>query len=179
MKISTNEDAKNWIQSFDLPTKGLELRIHFKNSVVYEYEQSSGGIICLAQFVSQLFEEKEEQAAFWITDWDISYENMNLFNIFRKGLNEERSLPEASFHLFEVGEKDKLECFLDLAMLFTWDAYLIFPKSGIVFSPNDEFLHVSCKENSDIKKFEEYFKHMDFKDITDQWNKRMARVSKG
>jgi hypothetical protein len=176
MKILSKEEGEIWLQKSSLPIEGADLRIFYKNSMVYEYIQTNGKIIALAKFISNYFEVVNEEGALWITDWDIYPENMDLFTIFRKGLNEKRTLQEAPFHVFDGAEKDKLENFIDIAMFFTWDTYLILPKRGIVFSPNDENLHVSCKEKEDYQQFKEYFNSMDFKDITDYWNKRMAKI---
>jgi hypothetical protein len=165
LKIISKEEGENWLQGRSLPTDGGILRKYYKNSTVYQYIQTPGKIIGLSKFVADYFFQNAEEGALWITDWSFSYENMNLFTKFRKGLNEERTIQQAPFHIFDKNDRDDLESMMDLVMFNTWDTYLILPNRGIVFSPNDELLHVSCKEEVDLKEFKEFFKHYGFKKI--------------
>ena len=143
--------------------------------MVYQYIQTPGKIIGSAKFVADFFGQIAEEGALWITDWSFSYENMNLFTKFRKGLNEKRTIQQAPFHIFDKSEQDDLESLMDLVMFNTWDTYLILPNRGFVFSPNDENFYVSCKKEADYQEFKDFFKHWGFKDITDQEKKRIAK----
>jgi hypothetical protein len=176
MKIFSNKEGENWLQSHQLPIKGAELRVLYKKSMVYQYDKHAQSEIVLAKLIADYVRDIGEEVAFWITGWTIENENMNLFNRFRKGMNEERTLREASFHIFDKSEVADLESLMDLAMFFTWDSYLILPNRGIVFSPNDDFLHVTCKEEGDAKKFKEFFEQLKYKDITEYWRDRMAKL---
>jgi hypothetical protein len=119
-----------------------------------------------------LIDATNENGVFWISDWSFTYENMNLFTMFRKGLGEKRKLDDASFHFFTKRDYGNLESLMVMAMFFTWDSYLILPKRGLVFSPNDNFLHVSCRMRTDKRKIEKMFKWMKLSDWTKWWKDR-------
>jgi hypothetical protein len=69
---------------------------------------------------------------------------LELFHGYRKSIGEDRSLPQAPFHIFDPNESTNLECILDLAAFFLWDAVafsLGSQERGINLT-NDEVLEV-------------------------------------
>lgn len=163
MKILTSEEGKNWLQNHQFPIGGRELRRFFKHSIVYVMRDSVGAKIVLAESLIDFIGSCDEENSFWIKDWDISYENMNLFDGFRKGLKENRSISEASFHVYNNNDLKDIESLLLMSLFFTWDAYLVSPDKKTIISPNDEYIYVTCDDKANATKYKEYFESMNFK----------------
>ncbi len=79
-------------------------------------------------------------------------------------MNENRPLEEADFHIFTKKDLNEVECLMDLALFFEWDAYLVSPSQKFVASPNDEIIYISCDKSEDAKHFRELFGRMNFKE---------------
>ena len=167
MKIFTAQEGEKWLQGHQLPIERGEIRFLYKKYILaYLFPLTIGSKTILSESIAERMGEGEGDGAFWITDWGISYENMNLFDGYRKSLNENRSLEEAPFHVFNKADKKELECLLDLAMYFFWDAFLISPNREVsVYISHDDYIDVTCKNENDYKKYRELFEWMKFKEI--------------
>lgn len=146
MKILSKQEGENWLRENNLPVQGAKLRKCFNSSLAYRYNEKASTQIVLADMIGNIWEGNKGEQVFWIADWSISYEN--------------RPIEEASFHLFDESDLIKVKSLLLLSMFFCWDAYLISPNRGMVFSPNDFFVYASCKEKQDIERFRKLFDWM-------------------
>ena len=81
-----------------------------------------------------------QQGLFWITAWGIfpSSENRALFDAYRRSLDEHRSLQAAPGHLITERDVSDLECLMDMALYFYWDASLIDASSFCIRLSHDE-----------------------------------------
>jgi len=119
----------------------------------------------LARALSTLVDCSSE-ALLWITEWGVfpSSENMALFDGYRRSLGEERSLHEAPGHLFHASDLQELECLLDLAIYFFWDAS-VFAASVWLRVSHDEILSIHAKDELSLAIFEEPLRHYELKQL--------------
>jgi hypothetical protein len=89
-----------------------------------------------------------------------SSENIGLFDGYRKSLGEHRSLYDAPFHLFTEADSAELECLLDLALYFFWDAILIDGPHTTAFRiSHDEYIEVYAKDNASLGAWTDVLEH--------------------
>ncbi len=76
-----------------------------------------------------------------ITGWSVwpSREYLALFYLIRSKLGEDEPLIDRPGHLFERRERDELQIFVYLAILFLWDAYICAADGTTVLLSHDEF----------------------------------------
>lgn len=84
-----------------------------------------------------------QDCLFWVTLFGVwsSSENWHLFYRLRESYGQRRQLADAPAHLFLRQEQSDLATFIELALLFGWDFYLLpYPGYADVFVSHDEFL---------------------------------------
>ena len=104
---------------------------------------------------------------FWITAWGVwpSSENMAVFDGYRKSLGEHRALWEAPAHIFDESELQQIECLLDLALYFYWDAFL-FNKGTLAFTTShDECVSVHSSDEETLRAFQDSFSRLDIEQL--------------
>jgi hypothetical protein len=87
----------------------------------------------------------------WVTQWGVwpSSENLHLFYRLRETYGERRLLHDAPGHLFLDYEAADLTTFIELVLIFGWDAYLL-PRPGYAnaFISHDGFLDFYTDDES-------------------------------
>lgn len=88
--------------------------------------EDSGAKVSLARALKYLLSDLGPTLV-WIDEWGIwpSSVHMELFDGYRCGHGEERSLGEAPFHLFAPEDGDELISVLSLALFFVWGAQIV------------------------------------------------------
>lgn len=153
MRVLSTLEGRDWAQSAGLPTPDEE-PVHkgFIHEVDFRVPGDAGRKTALARAIAGAFADKG-QLMFWISDWSAwpNSTNLRLFKVLRKSYGDERDLIEAECQVFEEGETDDLELFLDLALYFSWDALLGGPSSNVLLKfSNDEIIEVHGKDLVDF-----------------------------
>jgi hypothetical protein len=97
----------------------------------------------------------------WVTAWDIrrSSENLHLYYTLRRSYGDRRLIPDAPGHLFLSHENHDLVSFVELALLFGWDAYVLTDsKYGKAFISHDSWVEVWRTTTSDLEVVSEDFR---------------------
>src|SRR5262249_24892266 len=97
----------------------------------------------------------------WVTAWDIwrSSENLHLYYTLRQSYGDRRLIPDAPGHLFLQHENHDLVTFVELALLFGWDAYVLSDlKYGKAFISHDSWVGVWRTATSDLEAVSEDFR---------------------
>jgi hypothetical protein len=157
MKIISPQECNQWVraklgQDFALET----FAPNFPHCVTYQLPVDTGKKSALARFLAGSV-DTSTPGLFWITGWGIfpSSENMALFEGYRVFLGESRALDTAPGHINDESDLLKLECLLDLALYFYWDA-LLFDEVGsiAVRTSHDERLSIYGKSPERLNKLE-------------------------
>src|SRR3954469_6769378 len=85
----------------------------------------------------------------WVTTWGVwsSSENWHLFYRLRESYGERRLLDDSPAMLFLSHEATDLTTFVELALIFGWDFYLLpLEQYGIVFVSHDEYLDMHTND---------------------------------
>ena len=94
--------------------------------------------------------EPFNECLLWVTLWGVwnSSENFHLYYRLRESYGDCRQLAKAPGHLFGSHESSDLATFIELALLFSWDFYLLTsPEYQTAFVSHDEFMEL-CTNNS-------------------------------
>jgi len=95
---------------------------------------------CLVKFVQPF-----DHCLLWVTTWGVwrSSENLHLFYRLRDSYGERRQLPDAPGMMFLAYEGADLATFVELALIFGWDFYLLpLERYGTAFVSHDEYLQL-------------------------------------
>jgi hypothetical protein len=103
----------------------------------------------LSRYIASYVEPFDE-CLLWVTLFGVwsSSENLHLFYRLRESYGERRMLAMAPAHLFLSHEKADLATFIELALLFGWDFYVLpsAPAYRTAFVSHDEFLLLCTDE---------------------------------
>lgn len=172
MKILTKTEGEKWLLEKKIPIDLEKLRFLHKTYIAYQLPEPpiTQVQITLAKNLIHLMQEVDGkmngEGVFWITHRDGLHDRIDLFDGYRKSLNENRALEEAPFHVFDKSDLSALECLLELTLYFGFFAYLISPDRETVVYINEEwFIDVSCKNENNYKLYRELFEGMKFKEI--------------
>ena len=164
MNFITSIEAEQWVEkTLDMKLTPEALRSRFKTSISYSLPSDTGRKTYLANCISRLVTPQPE-GLLWMTSWNVwpSAENMNLFYGYRRSLSESRPLIEVPGHIFQSSELEQVECLLDLALYFMWDAWIIEGKNGVVIKiSHDEDLFVYASQKSALSPFESMFQKLE------------------
>lgn len=125
-----------------------ELKAVYPHCASYSLPIDTGKKTCIARELVALI-GASEPGLFWITDWSVfpSCQNMALFEGYRKSLGETRSVGDAPGHVFDASDLKSIECLLDLALYFYWDASLFDGEGNIVLrTSHDECFDIYAKD---------------------------------
>ena len=94
--------------------------------------------------VSSTMDEFRDAAQFlvWFDDWGVwpSGQRMHVFDKFRLGYGETRSISAAPAHIFVRGEIEDAVSFVTIGVLFLWDCYVLTPQGAkVLFFSHDEW----------------------------------------
>jgi hypothetical protein len=148
MKILSEAEGQDWLRR-NCQIDDAKLTYFFGQSVAYLIPPDSGRKTALARLLRGCLKYGTE-GVFWITGWGVwpSSENIGLFDAYRKSLGEQRPLHDAPFHIFTEADATELECLLDLALYFFWDAILIDGLHTTAFRiSHDEYIELYAKDN--------------------------------
>jgi hypothetical protein len=178
MKILSKEEGEKWLLENKLPIDIGKLRFLYDTYIAYELPNppETGIQTWLAkrfvEIIGEIVEVSENEGAFWIFDRFPDDGNMNLFDGYRKSLNENRKLEEAPFHIFNKLDLVSLECLLDLTLFFGFFALLIFPgRKTVIYIQEEWFVDVSCESETDYEPFRELFEGVKLKRIKEKINR--------
>jgi hypothetical protein len=96
----------------------------------------------LSEFLASYLEPFDE-CLLWVTLWGVwgSSENLHLYYRMRESYGDRRQLAAAPGHLFAKHEGADLATFIQLALIFGWDFYLLTsPAYHMAFVSHDEFI---------------------------------------
>lgn len=107
----------------------------------------------------------------WITSWGIwpTSENWELFAALRRGYNERRSIEDAPAILASATEVDELAAFVQVSLIFGWDAHLVGTGDLLsVFVSHDEFVEYSSPSNDLLLELRKTFTNAQVPLISDE-----------
>jgi hypothetical protein len=121
----------------------------------FSLPQTTSRLFALSSYITSAITQGDS-CLLWITQSGVwpSSENMHLYYRLRGSHGDRRLLHEAPGHLCLKHETDDLTTFLQLALLFGWDAYLL-PSSDhlAVFCSHDEFLECYSRSSDQLAEF--------------------------
>jgi hypothetical protein len=168
MKIVSPQKCQDWLKAklardFTWET----VKAVYPHCVTYQSPSDTGKRTALARSLTGSI-DTTESGLFWITAWGIfpSSENMALFEAYRKSLGESRAIQAAPGHIFDESDLEQLECLLDLALYFYWDACL-FDGAGSIAAriSHDECFSVYAKDGARLQDFERNFGRLKLKQL--------------
>jgi hypothetical protein len=145
MRCLTKEGSRNWCEdrSLNLDTSAHPAVDGRAHSVITPFARTTcSKLLRLSGVLASKF-EPFEQCLLWVTLWGIwtSSENWHLFYRLRETYGERRPIWDAPGHLFEKHESADLTTFIQLALIFGWDFYVLSAPSGqVAFVSHDEYL---------------------------------------
>jgi len=158
MRILSQQACKEWLRVCLGKDSALEnLREDYVFRVEYQLPIDTGKKTAIARVLAQWLGDVQKPGLFLITGWGIfqSGENMSLFDGYRKSLGESRPLHAAPGHVFADSDLREMECLLDLALYFFWDASLL-DEAGtfVVRISHDEFIAINTKNEDVLRQFQ-------------------------
>jgi hypothetical protein len=166
MKIISQQECQEWFKTKlakDFSREAVEA--NYPDYVTYRLPIDTGKKTALARALTRSI-DMSRAGLFWITSWGIypSSENMGLFDGYRRFLGESRTINAAPGHIFDESEAEKLECLLDLAFYFYWDASLLDGAGTIaVRTSHDECFSVLGKNIAYLQDFESKLGRLELK----------------
>jgi len=141
----TEQEARTWCEgkAISLDEKGHPLinnRAHWVTISISEMKLTR--LTWLGEFVASYLEPFDE-SLLWVTLWGVwsSSENLHLYYRVRESYGDRQQLAVAPGHLFAKHEGADLATFIQLALTFGWDFYLVTsPGYCTVFVSHDEYI---------------------------------------
>ncbi|SRR5208282_411380 len=141
----TNEESRNWCEGRGLNLDAaahpsLDGRAH---SVIAPFSGTTCSKLLWLSSVLASNLEPFDQCLLWVTLWGIwsSSENWHLFYRLRETYGERRPIWDAPGQLFQKHESADLTTFIQLALIFGLDFYLVpAPSDNAAFVSHDELL---------------------------------------
>ena len=167
MRILSQQACKEWLRVCLGKDSALEnLREDYVFRVEYQLPIDIGSKTAIARVLAQCLADVQKPGLFLITGWGIfpSCENMSLFDGYRKSLGESRPLHAAPGHVFADSDLREMECLLDLALYFFWDASLLDGAGTFVVTmSHDEFIAINTKNENVLRQFQSRIEPLDLK----------------
>ena len=149
----TKQESQAWCEGHGL---GLDAAAHpiineRAHSVTTSLSETNWSrLTWLSKFIATYLEPFDE-CLLWVTQWGVwgSSENPHLYYRLRETYGERRQLAAAPGHLFLKHEGSDLATFIQLALIFGWDFYLLTsPAYHTAFVSHDEFIQF-CTDDGD------------------------------
>jgi hypothetical protein len=168
MKILTEGEVVEWLDNASLTSiRSHSLQPQFQFQSAYLVPDETGTKTALARFIARSLPSKKSGFV-WVTEFDIfpSSANLNLFYSFRKSIGEKRSLNKAPFHVFTAKDSIPMECILDCALYFYWDATIMNGDRTIAFGlSHDEYIEVAAKTKLQMNQLRKEIADFGLKEI--------------
>jgi len=156
MKIVSQSQCQEWLNAKLGYTSG-NIEAYYASCIEYWLPVDTGRKTAIARALTRSLDDKQP-GLLWITDWGIfdSSENMALFDGYRESLGESRDIHAAPGHIFDGSDLPQVECLLDLALYFFWDATLC-DGSGrtVVRTSHDGWISLHAKDRAGLQQFEQ------------------------
>lgn len=156
MKAISEARCEDWASRLDEAFSWSALEHRYGHVATYVIPADAGRKTALARAFSALSDGAGETLV-WITAWGIfpSSQNMELFDGYRRSLNESRSIAEAPGHIFDSSDRNELECVLDLVLYFFWDASVFAPGGIWIRISHDEVFSVRATDTVTLNEWQE------------------------
>jgi hypothetical protein len=157
VKVISAQECQEWLDiRFGRGSSWQKMEADYATCVTYQLPIDTGVKTAIARIVCQSI-STDQPGLFWISAWRIfpSSQNMALFDGYRTSFGEHRPIHAAPGHLFGESDLRHIECLLDLALYFYWDASL-FDGAGtiVVRTSHDEFVSIHAKDEERLKLFQ-------------------------
>ena len=145
MRCLTKRESQGWCaeRGFRLTNEGEPIIDKRAHGVTVSLSAISWSrLTYLSRFIASYLEPFDE-CLLWVTLWGVwnSSENLHLYYRVRESHGERRQLEDAPGHLFLKHESVDLATFIQMALLFGWDFYLLpRPTYHSAFVSHDEFV---------------------------------------
>jgi len=158
MNILSQQECQEWLRVC-LGKDSVQEKVPEDYGLLLEYKlpADTGRKTAIARFLVWCFEGVQQPGLFLITGWGIwkSCENMALFDGYRKSLGENRPLHAAPGHVFTGSDLREIECLLDLALYFYWDASIVDGAGKFwVTMSHDEYFAINAKDENVLRQFQ-------------------------
>lgn len=155
----SSEEAQSWCRGRGFQLDGenlpvLETRSHCIKKSLAELKPLR--LTWMSRWIAEYLEPYQD-CLLWITLWDVwnSSENFHLYYRLRESYGDRRQLSAAPGHLFGSHENSDLATFIELALIFGWDFYLLTsPEYQTAFVSHDEFMQLYTNDVSTAKEAE-------------------------
>ena len=158
----SNEEAKDWclgrgLQIDEERRPVISTRAHCITKSLTQLKPLR--LTWMSRWIAEYLQPYQE-CLLWVTLWDVwnSSENFHLYYRLRESYGDRRQLSAAPGHLFGSHESSDLATFIELALIFGWDFYLLTsPEYQTAFVSHDEFMQL-CTNNASAAKEAEALK---------------------
>ena len=149
----TNEESQTWCRrsGFQLDEESrpvIKTRVHCITKSLSRLKPSR--LTWMSRWIAEYLEPFDE-CLLWVTLWDVwnSAENFHLYYRLRESYGDRRQLSAGPGHLFGCHEGSDLATFIQLAIIFGWDFYLLTsPEYQTAFVSHDEFMQLCTNDPS-------------------------------
>ncbi len=158
MKFLIKQECVNWCKSLRIPldSKGWpDIQKDFGVSFRCDHPKEPHRIFNLAQEIESATNFQNERIL-WVTNSKIwpSNENSHLYYKLKESYGDSRLVEDSPGHLFLKYESNDVISFLQLVMLFGWDAYLFSEHNYFrVFCSHDEWIKVFANDTGTLESF--------------------------
>jgi hypothetical protein len=143
----SNEESQDWCRRIGLQLDEenrpiLRTRAHCVEKSLAELKVLR--LTSMSRWIAEYLQPFDE-CLLWVTLWDVwnSSENFHLYYRLRESYGDRRRLSAGPGHLFGGHESSDLATFIELALLFGWDFYLLTsPEYQTAFVSHDEFMQL-------------------------------------
>ncbi|HEV8383304.1 MAG TPA: hypothetical protein VGQ11_00425 [Candidatus Acidoferrales bacterium] len=156
----TKQESQTWCEErgFPLDAAGHPVITGRKHSVTASLaDMNWSRLTSVSRFIASYL-EPFDRCLLWVTLWGVwsSSENLQLFYRLRESYGERRQLHDAPGHLFLSHEGADLASFIQLALQFGWDFYLLpTPDYHTAFVSHDEFVEFHSDDLEAAKRAQE------------------------
>ena len=147
MRFLSKQECVDWCELLQIPldsTGWPDSQKGFGDSFRVLHPREPYRIFNLAQVIESITYCQDERLL-WVTNsviWPSSV-NSHLYNKLKESYGDPRPIADSPGHLFGKVESNDVITFLQLLMLFGWDAYLFSKRNCVsVFCSHDEWLEV-------------------------------------
>jgi hypothetical protein len=151
MKFYTKQECINWSELLRIPmdSEGWpDSEKDFGESFRCVHPKEPYRIFNLAQVIESATNIQDERLL-WVTNSYIwpSNENSHLYYKLKESYHDSRLIGDSPGHLFLKHESNDVTSFLQLVMLFGWDAYLFSSHNFVrIFCSHDEWIKVFAND---------------------------------
>jgi len=162
MKFLTKQECIKWCESFGIPldSKGFpDDKSDFGKSFRCDHPKEPYRIFNLAVKIESATKFQDERVL-WVTETTIwpSSENSHLYYRLKESYGHSQHIVDTPGHLFLKQESNDVISFLQLTMLFGWDAYLFSEHNYVrVFCSHDEWVNVFANDIGTLEDISKSF----------------------